>query len=767
MKNANLNHGRRLRTAPRSFMFLAVLCAAFFGGSALFEPRAEAANPSSGDIAATTNATVTWKGTLTGTPAAANGEPSCVATTAETVGNCDDYTLTVGGAPADWNGKRIRVRFEWMSPSTDYDMVVRKETTGDNMLEGDGVMPAANLDAVIGTSGNGTNTFEEVVISPADTGTGIYYVRAVYFAGNPGDQYNGSATVFDVPTSLTASACAAPTFDNYQPPSTIRGYNRGGEPSIGVNWNTGNIMTQAGLYSLRSTFTDSTSPADPTSGVSWFSTRNPVVVTGFDPILFTDSLTGRTIGGELEVAFGTTVGGMSDDDLNTFTPAYASGGADQGFDHQTIGGGPPNPSVVGRQPTTGYPHLFYYATQQNAYATLATSFDGGTTYAGAVTMYTIAQCSSALHGHIKVAPDGTVYVPNKNCGGKASLAVSENNGLTFSIRSIPTSSDGDDDPSVGIGAAGRLFVGYTAADGHPHVAASDDKGLTWRDDIDLGLGVAGGIRASVFPSVVAGDNNRAAVFFVGTNSNNPNSPTGDDGAPVTGPDKNLDDNFKGTWYPYVATTCDGGKSWSVVRADNDPLRPNLKNPVQQGVVCKRGTTCPGGPPDTRNLLDFNDVTVDAKGRILGVYADGCVTTGCISLEDNTTAKEGNDGTEILTVLRQRGGMRLFGAFDTGGPAAPALSPPVQIAKAGRDNMVKWATPDDNGSPLTSYRIYRGAAEKPENLVAEVPANANYFRDRVSKKWRGKGGETLYYYHVTAVNTYGESPRAAKAFAPKS
>ena len=62
--------------------------------------------------------------------------------------------------------------------------------------------------------------------------------------------------------------------------------------------------------------------------------------------------------------------------------------------------------------------------------------------------------------------------------------------------------------------------------------------------------------------VVAGDNNRAAVFFLATSSTNPGDPVGDDNGGST---------FAGTWYPYMATTYDGGKSWSVVRADNDPL----------------------------------------------------------------------------------------------------------------------------------------------------------------------------------------------------
>ncbi|MGH9799563.1 MAG: sialidase family protein, partial [Blastocatellia bacterium] len=566
-----------------------------------------------------------------------------------TVGNCDDYVLTVNGNPADWVGKRIRIRFSWVSVATDYDMAVYKETNGTAGLQGDGVTPTPPLDSTIGTSGRGTSTEEEVVISPADSGTGVYYVRSIYFAATPADQYAGTATVFSVSTTLNASSCALPTYDNYQPPVGYPRRDGAPEPSIGINWNTGNVMTMSRLRCNRTTFSDTTSPANPTTGATWFSQTSPLIATGLDPILFTDSITGRTICGELNGAGGATNGGISDDDLATFTASFQTGGPTQGADHQTIGGGPPNPTIANRQPTGSYPHLFYYASQQIAYASVATSFDGGITYQPAVPAYTLAQCGG-LHGHIKVAQDGTVYLPNKGCGGKTGLAVSENNGLNWSLRTIPTSSSGRSDPAVAIGTGGRVYVGYAASDNHPHVAVSDDRGLTWRDDFDLASGVSPSLTAIVFPQAVAGDNNRAAIFFLGTSSTNPGNPVGDDTGTV----------FAGTWFPYIATTCDGGKSWSVVKADNDPLNPGVPNPAQQGVVCTNGTTCPGGPPDTRNLADFNEITVDSRGRIVAVYADGCnFGHPCTNILDNSGTKANNQGTARLTIIRQRGGTRLF------------------------------------------------------------------------------------------------------------
>lgn len=553
-----------------------------------------------------------------------------------------------------------------------------------------------------------------------------------------------------------ASLCALPSYDNYQPPAEISPgvpYPRrdtSGEPSIGVNWNTGNVMAMSRVRPSRVSFDDSTSPAHPVTGARWFSKQIDTLVTGLDPILFTDSVTGRTIAGELQGAGGATNGIISDDDLATGLATFQSGGPSQGVDHQSIGGGPPNPNVPNRQPTGAYPHLFYYASQQAAYASVATSFDGGLTYGPAIPAYTIVQCGG-IHGHIKVAPDGTVYFPNKNCGGKAAVVVSEDNGLNWEIRPVPTSSSigGISDPSVGIGAGGRIYLSYTSASRQLRVAVSDDKGLTWRDDFNLGAAAEFVVTAGLFPAVVAGDNNRAAVFFLGTGTTDPGDPFGS--VPTV----------RATWFPYIATTCDGGKSWSVVRADNDPLNPGVSNPLQQGPICTSGTTCPSGPPNTRNLLDFNDMTVDARGRILVSYADGCnFGHPCINITDNTGDSNSNQGIARLTVIRQRSGMRLFGAFDAGGPAPPPLPPPVTIMEMKSGYEVLWATPDDGGAPLTGYRIYRGRVGKGEKLIARVKADQNRYFDRSAfRKSRG------VYYKVTAVNDYGESPRNIKFFMP--
>lgn len=759
MKKRNLKSGWQIITVRRAVLFTAVLTLVF-GGLSIYK-QSEAAVPASGTLTDTVGNNAAWLGDRVLPATAANGEPSCT-TGNNMAANCDVYTLTVPAGT--WTGKVIRIRFDWSIAANDYDMVVRRETNGIAGMQGDGVgvnpdPTVQPLDTIVATSGQGTTTFEEVVISPPDSGE-TYYIRAIYFAvaPDPADpvpgrlgQYSGSAVVeANATTAPPAGTCTIPTFDNYQPPVGYSRRDNAGEPSIGINWNTDNVMTMSRLQANRTTFNDSTSPADPVNGVTFFPRSITLAPTGFDPIGFTDPVTGRSIFGELEVVGGSTNAVLSDDDLATISNVVQTGGATQGVDHQTIAGGPPNPNAPSeRQPTGSYPHLWYYASQSIATATVATSLDGGFTYLPAVPAYNLTQCGG-LHGHLKVAPnDGTVYLPNKGCNGKQGFAVSEDNGLTWAVKTVPTSTSGNTDPSVGIGAGGRVYFAYSSGDNHPHVAVSNNKGQTFQNDFDLALAVAPNLTASVFMHVVAGDNDRAAVFFLATDSTNPGDPVGDDTGTV----------FAGTWFPYMATTCNGGQSWSVVRADNIPFS-GQPNPVQQGVVCTNGTTCPAG---TRNLLDFNEMAVDSRGRIVSVYADGCGPEHpCSSILDNSGTKAENQGIARLTIIRQRGGSRLFSAFDPGGPAAPTLSPPVFVEEQQRGYKLSWATPDDNGSPLTSYRIYRGQAKHGEKLISEVNPGVHNFTDTVKMKQliRRKGN---YYYRVTAVNEYGESPRNVKAF----
>jgi len=94
--------------------------------------------------------------------------------------------------------------------------------------------------------------------------------------------------------------------------------------------------------------------------------------------------------------------------------------------------------------------------------------------------------------------------------------------------------------------------------------------------------------------------------------------------------------------------------------------------VQRGQICTNGTTCSAG----RNLLDFNDITVDKTGHAVIGYSDGCTAT-CVTSNKVSNNKQTSAGV----IARQISGPLLF--------VPPAASP-----------VVKGTNDPTKGSPLS-------------------------------------------------------------------
>ncbi|HVG30751.1 MAG TPA: hypothetical protein VM864_13670 [Pyrinomonadaceae bacterium] len=711
----------------------AILLTAVFG--ALLAGRTvDAANPATATLTPTSTQ-VTWQGTATA--GGAIGDPALGAVTSEDVCvegvSCDTFTLTVGGTPADWAAakKLVHVHLGWTLPVTDYDLYIHKGN-----LSGE----------VVATSGQGaTNptgplTSEDADLDPTNpsVGTGTFAVHVVYYAATQADQYSGTASVVNAPaptptptpsgTPVPVSSVPAPRFFNYADPFN----HDGGEPSLGINWKTGNVMFVSSLKTLRVQFDDATSPARANWADKSFTTTSTV---SLDPILFTDPKTGRTFVSQLLGKASAMA--YTDDDGETYTPSQGSG-INSGVDHQTIGGGPFAAPLFG----VGYSNAVYYASQDIATAEIALSVDGGLTFGPAIPMYALTQCVG-IHGHVKVAPDGTVYVPNRDCGGAQGFAVSKDNGLTWEVKTAPNSHAGNWDPSIGIGADGTVYFGYGDADRTPRMVVYNPQTDTWANDQAVGGATA--FTGVAFPALVAGDSDRAAFAFLGTTT--PGSPFG------------TALSFTGVWHLYVATTYDRGASYTFT-----DVTPN--DPVQRGNICDNGTTCPSDPRDTRNLLDFMDVQIDQKGRVLVGYADGCVTAACIAGQDvsgSAGAPDGavnsfdNDGTALATIARQSGGKSLFSRFDAELGATTPAAPQLVASTGGQSASLAWTTPDDGGSAITGYKVFRSATATGANLlVATVGGDVNSYTDNAVG---------ASYYSVQAVNANGAgalSPRVKAA-----
>ncbi len=629
---------------------------------------------------------------------------------------CDDFALTVAIPPSDSTVYILRVNLHFANTASDFDLY---------LIDADGT----TVDAI---SANTAGVQESISYQVPSGATSHYTVRVVPYSvttGAGGDTYTCDVAL------TQAQAPAAPPEPADQP--TVAGVPRyevypapvgmgddAGEPSMGANWSNGRTMFQAGLRTLRTSWNDCSSPAD----TLWEDVTSATNSTAsLDPILFTDSRTNRTFSSQLTGACSASA--YTDDDGANWTPSQGCG-TPAGADHQSFGGGPFAPGPTDCH-TPLYADAVYYCSQSDATSFCAMSCDGGLTFGPGVPAWTIQDCN-AIHGHIKVAPDGTVYVPNKICGTTGGVVVSSDNGATWTVRHVTGSTGSKNgwliDPSVGIGAGGRLYFGYQRDDGHPWIAVSDDKGVTWHDNKEVGTEF--GIKNSTFSEVVAGDNDRAAYAFLGTLSD------GDYGDPA---------NFNGIWHLFVATTFDGGVTWTTVDA-------TPHDPVQRGSICNQGTTACSNVPDDRNLLDFNDITIDKLGRVLVAFSDGCVTGSCIS------GQTYNDYTAHATIVRQSGGKRLLAQYD---PIEPT-SPKAPKLAAGRTTPgvvhLSYTRPDNGGSPVTGFKIYRGTTSNGETLLNST-GNKTSFDDINADP------ATSYFYRVSAVNATGEGAFCNEVFVP--
>jgi hypothetical protein len=591
---------------------------------------------------------------------------------------CSEFALTISIPASDSNAYKAHLSVGWTNSGTttqggansDYDVYVyQPNLTGTKVTQGPG---STNPELAVFPVANGTYT---IYVVPYDVSPTVPFSATVSIEAIPA---GGGATPTSWGPNLgnTVVPPGTPRFFNYHAPPGVG--ESAGEPLIGVNRKTekvfggipngGTVNYFGGFlpYMLSVTFDDRTAPATGT----W--KQVPLVMANLpraygDPYIFTDRDTGRTfVTQELALTpLGSTME-FTDNDDSPFTPSMGSG-APSGIDHETIGGGPYHaPVPTGASPL--YPNGVWYCSQALAYAVCALSLDGGITFGPSVPMYTLNDCVG-IHGHIKIARDGTAYVPNRQCGDHQGLVVSENNGITWSVRSVTPSTPGDRDPTVAVADDGTVYFAYQASDGRSRVAVSHDKGLTWVKDTDVGASL--GIRNSVFHQSVAGDGQRAAVAFFGTQT--------------AGSNYNLPD-FPGTWYLFVSTTFDGGQTWVTQNATPG-------DPIQRGGICEDGAC--------RNLLDFFGMAVDKQGRVLVGYDDGCISANCIAGTRAFGMTAANDFTAKAVIARQASGKRMYAQFDSqaGADITPPLPPPAPPAPTSCDGAVATDPAGDAVHPL--------------------------------------------------------------------
>ena len=679
-----------------------------------------ASNPATSNVTVPGSAgqkvVVNWTGDI---PPLVNGTSDC--TNLADTPAADQHVSTVNVPAGLYNlvNAKFTFRIEW-----------------DESAGNDEILTVLKPDGTTLASSDGGDPHEE--ITATNLPAGAYKIIACGFISGPSPQsYVGKLTIdtsvggppTPPPTPTPAPAApGVPRYYNYAPPATIG--EAAGEPSIGYNLSSKKAMYIAGLQTLRVTFPENITPAGSVPAACdalWDDVSYVVTKTkSLDPILFTDQRTGRTFVSQLDsvvppaspVLIGlNSLMAYTDDDGVSWTPAQVNP-PDGSYDHQSVGAGPYPASIpLGNPVNKG--DAVYYCSQAGVTAFCSRSDDGGLNFGRATAIYNaVTDGCGGIHGHVKVAPDGTVYVPNRGCSGVQAVTVSNDAGTTWTVRPVKNASftagapPGILDPSIGIANDGTLYFSYINTDGHAHVAVSKDKGVTWINDFDIGASQKVG--NAVFIEAVAGDKDRAAVGFIGTTQ------IGDHQAA----------DFNGTWYAFLAHTYDGGAHWTTVNAT-----PN--HPVQKEACIWNQ----GGSNQCRNLLDFNEITMDEKGRVLYSYADGCI--------DDCEEGGPNSYSSKATIARQSGGKGLLSQFDPSEPVAPQAA----CLSGRRDDLasyLKWITPDNGGSDISAYKIYRGTTANNLVLIGQQVGDKNTYNDRTADP-----AVSNYTYKIRGVNGSGE------------
>ena len=208
----------------------------FFSVAGLLAFVSIAATPASGTLNPG-GSPVTWTGFAAAPPAGATAPDPAACVNGV---NCDTFTLTLAGTPAEWAGKKARVRVNATVNGDDVDVFIYKGTS------------SGPLGTVVGSSASSGGA-EEVTLDPSQPaiGTGDFTVQVVYFLVSAGGSYNAEAasitSVVDPGPSPgpTAAPTAAPLspgtprfVNHYAPPGVLED---AGEPTMGVNWNTENV----------------------------------------------------------------------------------------------------------------------------------------------------------------------------------------------------------------------------------------------------------------------------------------------------------------------------------------------------------------------------------------------------------------------------------------------------------------------------------------------------------------------------------------------
>lgn len=325
-----------------------------------------------------------------------------------------------------------------------------------------------------------------------------------------------------------------------------------------------------------------------------------VHLVSLDPYIYVDKDTDRIFNIDLTVAC--SYMSFSDDKAKSWITNPLACGRPVN-DHHTLFTGPPVHS-----PTLGYENLVYYCWNDVGSSSCSKSIDGGVTFTPTGTPaypgidpdagdQGVNFCGG-LHAHGFVADDGTVLLPKGHCG-QPWLAISENEGLTWTRVQVAKNGVADHEADAVMDKKGNIYYTYIGRNRLPYLVVSKNRGKSWSKPIMIG---PPGLKEANLPAMDLGTTGKIAIAYMGSENSpyDPGKSSGEQGSYA-----------KTTWNGYMVVTDNA--------LDKNPLFFSATVNDKRDPLIR--DTC--GPGRCRAVYDFIDIVVGPKGDAWGAFVDGC------------------------------------------------------------------------------------------------------------------------------------------------
>jgi hypothetical protein len=227
----------------------------------------------------------------------------------------------------------------------------------------------------------------------------------------------------------------------------------------------------------------------------------------------------------------------------------------------------------------------------------------------------------------------------------------------------------------------------------------------------------------------------------------------------------------GVWSARITNQPDGTYSFTAKAQD----AAGNQSAASSALSLKIDSTAPSAgitnPASGSTVGSTVPVTASASDSFSGVWkvefqVDGVtkatVTATPFTYSWDTTALA-NGSSHTLTVIAHDIADNTASASSTvtvqqGSATVPSAPTITSITPNSTFISLSWSVPNDGGSAITGYKLYRGTSSGSETFFANIPSTSTTVGDN------NLPSGTTYYYQVSAVNSVGESLRSPEASA---